>query len=902
MGRVPEITVRHFSGDGTGVLDVLSITRVYTHHNIKRLRSLVNFDVQQGGELILPLLTELVGKRNPSLEVHGAIYGIRELRIHSSSHAKLHLSGHSGCFNCSSKYMNADLRRKYWFNQVIVKAGGKFEIVSAQSNVSKAVQIHTSATVVQYNGMVICDAMELFTKYMKTEHDSRFFGSGKAASNGLGPGTSCGVAGSGAGHGGKGGRSGICRSGYQCRTHRFVEGGITYGNVCNPVLSGSTGGHGGQGGGVMRLFISTLVDHEGFLVSNGNAGNNGGGGGSGGSVWFDGEAIDGHGSTQVVGGNGDYTTTIYGCNNHRYGGGGGGGYIRTQSPQYINRAILRNANKSTAVAGGRSGGGSAKAGEAGKVCFSGNECSGNGIWSSQERKCVCNKNYFGVSCSYYCEANLTCLGHGQCTTFGGCNCDYGYVGFRCEHFCNSFHDCSGNGVCDILGKCVCNSCYGGDNCGYLCSGSGTCEENMCKCNNCYSGEYCESECSGHGRCVNGSCLCDKYWFGSHCERGGCPGLPVCSGNGLCNSALHQCYCNPGWKGDDCSILDCPGTPNCNARGVCVSSADGAKCVNCSKGWMGAACDEPCLHGVQSPMNSGLCRCDPCYGGKGCTSLCLERGFCDSNSTCICDPDVGWRGPVCQIPGCPGVKEDCSGHGECNAARHLCTCYEGWTGKACDVADCPGAPNCFGRGFCNDSFQTPRCQNCSRGYMGPACNDPCINGLQTPMDSGNCVCFPGFVGVGCDSECSEHGKVFNGTCKCDIGWRGTLCDIPGCPGVDEDCSGHGSCNGAIQKCTCFNGWSGEGKFMIFVFVFDQKFMHSISVIDKLRQEISHLIRIISRVIIFLQVVRYPIVLDLQIVSIEVTATVLLILLYVKIVRPAGWALLVMILACMVFKSL
>lgn len=80
------------------------------------------------------------------------------------------------------------------------------------------------------------------------------------------------------------------------------------------------------------------------------------------------------------------------------------------------------------------------------------------------------------------------------------------------------------------------------------------------------------------------------------------------------------------------------------------------------------------------------------------------------------------------------------------------------------------------------------------------------------------------------------------------------------------------------------------------------MHSISVIDKLRQEISHLIRIISRVIIFLQVVRYPIVLDLQIVSIEVTATVLLILLYVKIVRPAGWALLVMILACMVFKSL
>jgi hypothetical protein len=32
---------------------------------------------------------------------------------------------------------------------------------------------------------------------------------------------------------------------------------------------------------------------------------------------------------------------------------------------------------------------------------------------------------------------------------------------------------------------------------------------------------------------------------------------------------------------------------------------------------------------------------------------------------------------------------------------------------------------------------------------------------------------------------------------------------GCPGIKEDCSGHGSCNGAIHKCTCYNGWSGEG---------------------------------------------------------------------------------------------
>ena len=584
--------------------------------------------------------------------------------------------------------------------------------------------------------------------------------------------------------------------------------------MCNPILSGSSGGSsGGKGGGVIRLFTSHLVDHEGLLVSNGVNGGGSGGGGSGGSVWIDGEAIDGHGSMQVAGGSGGYLYRYQACD--YYHGGGAGGYIRSQSPKYINRDILRNlkqissAGYRTAVQGGSSPGGGALRGNDGQICFSGNECNGHGTWSNT--KCTCDQNYHGVSCSYYCDPNVTCLGRGQCTDAGGCMCNSGYVGYRCEHLCDPQRDCSGNGICDILGKCACDSCYSGKKCQYLCSGKGTCENHVCKCDSCYSGKFCQSECSEHGKCVNGTCVCERYWQGTHCERGGCPGTPVCSGNGLCNSALQKCYCNPGWQGIDCSQIDCPGEPNCNSRGTCIPHFEGSKCVNCSQGWMGSACDEPCTHGVQFPMNSGVCQCDPCYGGKGCTSLCLGRGVCKSNRTCFCDPDVGWRGNVCEIPGCPGIEKDCSGHGECNAARHQCSCYEGWTGKACDIPDCPGAPNCFGRGFCNASLDVPRCQNCSRGFMGPACNDPCTYGLQKPMDSGNCVCFHGYSGVGCDSECSEHGKVNNGTCECDVGWRGSLCDILGCPGINEDCSGHGSCNGAIHKCTCYNGWTGEGNY-------------------------------------------------------------------------------------------
>ena len=57
----------------------------------------------------------------------------------------------------------------------------------------------------------------------------------------------------------------------------------------------------------------------------------------------------------------------------------------------------------------------------------------------------------------------------------------------------------------------------------------------------------------------------------------------------------------------------------------------------------------------------------------------------------------------------------------------------------------------------------------------------------------CTCEEGWAGIGCDSECSGHGKIVNGTCKCDYdtGWKGRLCDVPGCPGLfGIDCSGRG----------------------------------------------------------------------------------------------------------------
>ena len=194
---------------------------------------------------------------------------------------------------------------------------------------------------------------------------------------------------------------------------------------------------------------------------------------------------------------------------------------------------------------------------------------------------------------------------------------------------------------------------------------------VCECNTtCWHGRGCNIECSNHGECDNNwMCHCDYMagWSGTYCEIPGCPRVsvddPECSNHGDCNSQLHECECYAGWSGAACHIPDCPGNPDCNLRGYCNDSTNPPRCTNCSVDWMGSACDEPCLHGSQIPMDSGNCMCEPGWTGTGCNSECSENGVI-VNKSCICDYDTGWKGSLCNIPGCPGLFFlDCSGRGE-----------------------------------------------------------------------------------------------------------------------------------------------------------------------------------------------------------------------------------------------
>ena len=67
-------------------------------------------------------------------------------------------------------------------------------------------------------------------------------------------------------------------------------------------------------------------------------------------------------------------------------------------------------------------------------------------------------------------------------------------------------------------------------------------------------------------------------------------------------------------------------------------------------------------------------------------------------------------------------------------------------------------------------------------QGADCGLQCLHG-EMAHNATVCVCLPGWVTVECNVECSQHGRIegATGRCRCDEGWRGADCDVPGCPG-------------------------------------------------------------------------------------------------------------------------
>jgi hypothetical protein len=185
-------------------------------------------------------------------------------------------------------------------------------------------------------------------------------------------------------------------------------------------------------------------------------------------------------------------------------------------------------------------------------------------------------------------------------------------------------------------------------------------------------------------------------------------------------------------------------------------------------------------------------------GGACENKCSGHGTCEYNTNCKCflglDGEAEWTGADCSLRTCPKgfawVGEvvnandlhpwvECSNKGLCDRRTGVCECFEGYDGLACQRNICP--ENCNYRGACFP--QRILADKAGRVYDAP------WDAMKT---------------VGC---------------LCDVGYRGSACELQECPsGPDpldgfgnesgRDCSGRGVCDYEAGLCTCFTGFYGN----------------------------------------------------------------------------------------------
>lgn len=186
-------------------------------------------------------------------------------------------------------------------------------------------------------------------------------------------------------------------------------------------------------------------------------------------------------------------------------------------------------------------------------------------------------------------------------------------------------------------------------------------------------------------------------------------------------------------------VDCPlagGTITVNGyRGSLVCPDTGAKLCQLMQNQCSGA-------GVL--LSTGVCQCNPGYGGDDCSRL-----SCPANNGDECDAS--------------------SGHGTCDYSTGLCKCASAYTGLSCSDLVCPtpdttgkNTTECSGHGTCDHASGT--C-TCSDGYSGKACE-----------------CVPGCS----DDSCGDHGTCDckTGACVCAAGYNGVTCGDAGDPAVVE----------------------------------------------------------------------------------------------------------------------
>ena len=194
-----------------------------------RCEAPVNYRIDSGGQIFLPVRTTLRGTGSPGLATDGEIHGIEWLTISQNVNALFTEKGASSCVKCDAAFKTAYISH-YWFKKLQISLGGTVNIQSSNKNVSSnAVNLHLLEASLEYSGSLKPDAVKIFTDYLSIEFDAKVDGSGLGWQAQKGPGFRPGCSSqAGAGHGGGGG------SGYWsgCGSSCNVRGGTVVFKTC----------------------------------------------------------------------------------------------------------------------------------------------------------------------------------------------------------------------------------------------------------------------------------------------------------------------------------------------------------------------------------------------------------------------------------------------------------------------------------------------------------------------------------------------------------------------------------------------------------------------------------------------------------------------------------------------
>ncbi|KAK7476341.1 hypothetical protein BaRGS_00032400 [Batillaria attramentaria] len=370
----------------------------------------------------------------------------------------------------------------------------------------------------------------------------------------------------------------------------------------------------------------------------------------------------------------------------------------------------------------------------------------------------CPDGTWGENCVHHCECGL---GTDLCDVTRGCVCKDGWTGDKCS---DDIDECQ---IKENLDDCQqrnaeCFNFRGGYRCqcrqGFHNGTSGSCQD-IDECESSPCSQTCENSPGSY------TCLC-KTGFSPNLETGDCEVRTSCvrddcdRENGGCAIETETCFCNAGYTLD----------------------TNNTTCQFVLKDWcQDNPCDQNCS--ISDDRKSFTCSC-----GQG---YILN----DDERTCrACR--AGTYGAHCEF------SCTCNTHNteSCDHLTGTCTCRPGWKGTNCseNVDECAQKDACGDHATCNDTIGSYIC-TCQAGY--------------TKKNSGACeVCSPGTYGHGCVGKCSCTGEHVescdrvDGTCHCQTGWTGTVCevDVDECrqPGT-HNCSAqhHEMCQNTNGSFTC-----------------------------------------------------------------------------------------------------